>query len=99
MFIIGVSFIFYLIVFLFSRQLPLKRLLQKTIEQISLEYGVVSSQIYKWRKELVEHGADVFSSKREPSTNNDVNIDKLHATIGRLKVENDFLEKVLKKYQ
>ena len=72
---------------------------EKTIEQISLEYGVVSSQIYKWRKELVEHGADVFSSKREPSTNNDVNIDKLHATIARLKVENDFLEKVLKKYQ
>ena len=72
---------------------------EKTIEQISQEYGVVSSQIYKWGKELIDHGADVFSNKREPSTSSEVDIDKLHATIGRLKVENDFLEKVLRKYQ
>jgi transposase len=71
---------------------------EKTIEQIQ-EYGVLSSQIYKWRKELIEHGADVFSNKREPSIDSDVDLDKLHATIGRLKVENDFLEKALKKYQ
>lgn len=66
----------------------------KTTAEICQEFGVVSSQVFAWRKELLEKGADVFGKgKGIPKPTHDV--DKLHATIGRLKVENDFLSHVL----
>jgi transposase-like protein len=67
----------------------------KTIAELCQEYGVVSSQIYKWRKELLDHGSDIFDGQKGKPSSDSSNIDALHATIGRLKVENDFLEKVL----
>ncbi|MBA8667997.1 transposase [Holosporaceae bacterium 'Namur'] len=68
----------------------------KTISQLCQEYVVVSSQIYKWKAALLEHGSEVF---KNACTTQDPNkeIEALHATIGRLKVENDFLSKVLGK--
>lgn len=67
----------------------------RTMAELCQEFGIVSSQLYKWKKALLENGSDVFNSasSAKPSVNSDV--DRLHATIGRLKVENDFLEKVL----
>jgi transposase len=66
----------------------------KTIAELCQEYGVVSSQIYAWKKQLEKYGATVFSDKRKKSGDCD-NVDKLHAAIGKLKVENDFLSRVL----
>ena len=67
----------------------------KTIAELCNEFGVVNSQLSKWKKELIDNGAEVFknTSSAQITTNSD--IERLHATIGRLKVENDFLEKVL----
>ena len=64
----------------------------KTTAELCSEYGVVSSQIFKWKKGLLEHGADIFKSGAS-ATQDHAMIDKLHSTIGRLKVENDFLER------
>lgn len=64
----------------------------KTTAELCSEYGVVNSQIFKWKKDLLEHGADVFKSGSSATKGDDM-IDKLHSTIGRLKVENDFLER------
>ena len=70
----------------------------RTISDLCQEFGIVSSQIYKWRKDLLNRGSDVFNgSKSGNSTVNEGEIEKLHATIGKLKVENDFLEKVLRR--
>jgi len=68
----------------------------KTVAQLCQEYAVVSSQIYKWKAALLEHGSGVF---KNPAASCEPNkdIEALHATIGRLKVENDFLSKVLGK--
>jgi transposase len=66
----------------------------KTVAQLCQEYSVAASQIYTWKKELEERGAEIFSTKSTERTQQD-ELDKLHATIGRLKVENDFLENVL----
>lgn len=70
----------------------------KTSAELCQKYGIVSSQLFKWKKALIDRGADVF---RQGSTSRaetfPQEIDKLHATIGRLKVENDFLERVLGK--
>ena len=68
---------------------------EKTIAELCQEFGVVSSQIFKWKKTVLESGACVFASARSEGVDNSADIDKLHATIGRLKVENDFLERVL----
>jgi transposase-like protein len=68
----------------------------KTIADLCAEYGIVSSQLFKWKKAVLDQGADVFKNGAPRAENNQ--IEKLHATIGRLKVENDFLAKCAGKY-
>ena len=66
----------------------------KTAAELAQEFGVAQSMIFKWKKALLDNGDMVFDKahhKPEPH----VEMEKLHATIGRLKVENDFLEHVL----
>lgn len=70
---------------------------EKTTAELCQEYGVVSSQIFSWKKALLEHGAEVFSKGIPSKAKQDNEVEKLHATIGRLTVENDFLAKVLGK--
>lgn len=66
---------------------------EKTVAELCQEYGVVSSQIFRWKKALLDQGSDIFSKGRSQKGSQDADLDKLHATIGRLKVENDFLAK------
>lgn len=68
-----------------------------TIAQIASKYGVAVSCIHKWKQELLKGGSAVFDTKRGPRPPKD-EIEKLHATIGRLKVENDFFEQALSAY-
>lgn len=68
---------------------------EKTAAELCKEYGVFSSQIFKWRKALLEGGASVFEGCKGKKDEGEKKIEKLHETIGRLKVENDFLEKCL----
>jgi transposase-like protein len=65
----------------------------KTTAELCQEYGIVSSQLFKWRKTLLEGGEVVFKNGSGSKNNESEQIDKLHSVIGRLKVENDFLEK------
>lgn len=67
----------------------------KTISQLCQEFAVVSSQIYKWKAALLERGPSVFDQGISSKDSRDYEIEKLHATIGKLKVENDFLDHVL----
>ena len=64
----------------------------RTTAELCSEYGVVNSQIFKWKKALLDSGKQVFANHTKPDTDN-AQIEKLHATIGRLTVENNFLEK------
>ena len=63
---------------------------EKTLAQICQEYGVVSSQVAKWKKVVLEQGASVFTGVSSSTAASCADLDKLHATIGSLKVENDF---------
>lgn len=67
----------------------------KTIPQLCQEFGVVHSQIYKWKTELLKRGASIYDQRPTGGDISEQEIDKLHATIGRLKVENDFLGRAL----
>lgn len=70
---------------------------EKTTAQLCQEYGINSSQLFSWKKALLEHGSEVFANGLPTKSHQETELDKLHATIGRLKVENDFLSKVLGK--
>ena len=67
---------------------------RKTVPELCQEFEVASSQIYAWKDKLQESGPEAFKAKNKPQNKNE-DIDKLHAIIGKLKVENDFLLKAL----
>lgn len=69
---------------------------EKTITQISSEYGVHPNRIGRWRKELQERCPELFKGKRGIGDNGQKElIEQLYRNIGELKVENDWLKKKL----
>lgn len=66
-----------------------------TIAEIVSKYGVAESLVFKWKKQLLDQGSDVFGSAPKPSPTQDVK--ELHAKIGQLTLERDFLETALLK--
>lgn len=68
---------------------------QKTMSQLSSEYGVHPNQISMWKKELIEKASQVFDtggSAVDPSVEEGLKA-PLYEEIGRLKVEVDWLKK------
>jgi len=62
---------------------------EKTLIQLSEQFQVHPNQITEWKKLLLEKASEVFEKgKKEP---NEPDIKELHAKIGRLTMENDFL--------
>jgi transposase-like protein len=70
---------------------------EKTIAQLSSEYGVHATQIGQW-KELVQVGLPgLFTGKRTHDKQEQGKlIEELYQAIGQLKVENDWLKKKLR---
>lgn len=67
-----------------------------TIGELASRYEVSPAQIHRWKRQLLDHGAELFESSHKPAhTVHDNEIQKLHANIGRLTVENDFLSRAL----
>ena len=49
-------------------------------------------------KQLLDNGPEIYKKGNQPvQVYNNGNMEKLHATIGRLKVENDFLQQASSK--
>ena len=68
---------------------------EQTLSELSSKYGVHPNQISTWKKQAVDGLADVFSSKgrQAKETSHQSEIKELHAKIGELTVERDFLAK------
>lgn len=65
-----------------------------TIVDISARYGIHPNQVGEWKKQAIEGLAGVFSGKTSRiEAANDAQIKDLHAKIGQLTVERDFLAK------
>ena len=66
----------------------------KTIAQLSSEYGVHANQIRQWKKQLLEELPRLFSDRRSKREKDDEALqEELYRQIGQLKVELDWLKK------
>ena len=70
----------------------------RTIAQLAEQFDVHPNQITRWKDQLIEAAAEVFEGggNGRPSAPQ-VDIKTLHAKIGELALENDFLELALSK--
>ena len=67
---------------------------EKTLSELSSKFGVHPNLITKWKRDAIVGLEDVFSGKRKKSAfSHESEIKELHAKIGQLMVERDFLSK------
>ena len=66
----------------------------RTVAELATKHELHPTQIAAWKREAIEKLAKVFDDKgTEVQANRDAEITKLHAKIGQLVVERDFLAK------
>jgi transposase len=70
---------------------------ERTLAELAQQFDVHPNQITEWRRQLQERAADVFGAAGVPSSEPLVDVKTLHAKIGQLTLENDFLSGALSK--
>ena len=71
---------------------------EKTLIELSQQFDVHPNQITQWKAQLQEGAAGVFGSATGTGAHPPpVDVKSLHAKIGELTLENDFLEGALSK--
>ncbi|QKV51897.1 IS3 family transposase [Comamonas antarctica] len=68
----------------------------KTLAELAQKHDLHPTQIIKWRKQLLDRAADVFGADSKPDEPV-IDLKDLHAKIGLLTLENDFLQGALSK--
>jgi len=66
-----------------------------TLAQLAERFDVHPNQVKQWKEQLVSQAADVFGAGEAASKADRTDILTLHAKIGELTLENDFLSKAL----
>lgn len=69
---------------------------ERTLAELAQQFDVHPNQITQWRAQLLESAASVFGATSEAAPP-PVDVKALHAKIGELTLENDFLESALTK--
>lgn len=85
----------------FSSELKLKIILEvlrerQTLTELSQKYEVHPNQISKWKSEFLKDAGAYMNFKRSKRSKEDeLDVEQLYSTIGKLKMENDYLKKKL----
>jgi len=69
----------------------------RTLAQLSEQFDVHPNQITQWKAQLESGASNVFDSGGGKASEPVVDVKALHAKIGELTLENDFLEGALTK--
>ncbi|CDH45948.1 transposase [Candidatus Contendobacter odensis Run_B_J11] len=67
----------------------------KTLAELAQQFEVHPNPVTDWKSQLIERAAQVFGEGNPPAP--DPDLKTLHAKIGQLTLENDFLENALTK--
>jgi len=68
----------------------------KTLAELAEQFGIPPTQITEWKQQWLASAADVFGGPPKAKTA-ELDLKVLHAKIGQLTLENDFLEGALTK--
>ncbi|MFT6752476.1 MAG: transposase [Candidatus Azotimanducaceae bacterium] len=63
-----------------------------TMAELIKKFDVHANQVTEWKKQLLNGASDVFGGNVSKSEESEEAIQELHAKIGQLTMENDFLE-------
>ena len=67
---------------------------EKTLAELSSQFGVHPNQIRKWRKQLLECLPDLFTDRRKKKErDHEELVSELYRQIGQLKVELEWIKK------
>ncbi len=72
---------------------PLRK--EGTLAELAQRFDVHLNQVKQWKQQLVAQTADVFGECASARKQSEADIEKLHAKIGELTLEKDFLSKAL----
>ena len=66
---------------------------QQTLSELADRFQVHRNQIAQWEKQLLDRAEEIFAKEKAPG--NDPSVKELHAKIGQITMENDFLSVAL----
>ena len=69
----------------------------KTMSELAQQFDLHPNQIKQWKDQLLENVSGVFEIGAAPEASPRIDVKELHAKIGQLALENDFLSGALDK--